>query len=125
MRKFFFVLFILSLGSGSCNAQVFKKSTSRRAEKELFGKSRANKKQAKVREPRAVLKAKKKQAAKERELKRNYEKSIKKSQERTQDIQTPEVKARMKKNRKDTATRDRAKKKKIKISTKKVRKKYN
>ena len=120
MRKFFLFLFLLSLATGSCNAQIFHKNP----EKVLFGKSHGNRKESKVKEPRTVLKAKKKQEANERKLKRDYEKSVKRSQKRTVDIQTPEVQVRMKQNQKDSAARDKAKKKKVKTSTKKAGKKY-
>lgn len=125
MRKFFLFMLMISLGICSGNAQIFHKNGSRKAEKELFGKSLGNKKEVKVKEPRTVLKAKKKQEAKEKKLKDNYEKSVKKSQKRTIEIQTPEVQERMKQNKKDSETRDKAKKKKVKRSTKKAGKKYN
>jgi long-subunit fatty acid transport protein len=82
-------------------------------------------KEAKVKEPRSVLKAKKQQEANDKKLKKDYEKSIRQSQKRTIDIQTPEVQARMKQNKKDSAVRDKAKKKKVKTGTKKAAKKYN
>jgi hypothetical protein len=124
IRKFFLFVFIVSLAIGTCNAQLFKKNVSRNAERGLFGKSLGNKKKVKVKEPRTVLKAKKKQEAKDKKLKRDNEKSVKRSQKRTVDIQTPEVQARMKQNQKDTITRDKAKKKKVKTSTRKAGKKY-
>jgi hypothetical protein len=117
-------MFMISLGICSCNAQIFHKNASRKAEKGLFGKSLGNKKEVKIKEPRTVLKAKKKQEAKEKKLKDNYEKSVKKSQKRTIEIQTPEVQERMKQNQKDSASRDKAKKKKVKTSTKKAGRKY-
>ncbi|MCX6322429.1 MAG: hypothetical protein NTX93_11610 [Bacteroidia bacterium] len=124
MRKFFLFVFILSLTISFCNAQIFHKNASRKAEKGLFGKSLGNKKEVKVREPRSVLKAKKKQEANKRKLKSDYEKSVKRSQKRTIDIQTSDVQARMKQNQKNSATRDKAKMKKVKTNTKKAGKKY-
>ena len=58
-------------------------------------------------------------------LKKDYDKSIKQSQKRTVDIQTPEVQARMKQNKKDYTRRDRHKKKKIKAASKEAGGKYN
>lgn len=124
MRKIFLFVFILSLTICSCNAQIFHKNASRKAEKGLFGKFLGNKKEVKVREPRSVLKAKKKQEANKRKLKSDYEKSVKRSQKRTIDIQTSDVQARMKQNQKNSAIRDKAKKKKVKTNTKKAGKKY-
>ena len=120
MRKLILFLFVLSLATGSCTAQIFHKNP----EKQLFGKSHINKKGPKVKEPRKVLKAKKKQEANDRKLKKDSEKSVKRSQKRTVDIQTPEVQARMKQNKKDITIRDRGKKKNIETATKGAEKKY-
>jgi len=124
MRKSFLILIISLLSLGTCNAQIFKKNVSRKTEKELFGKSSRKSKGLKVKEPKKVIKAKKKQESKEKKQKRDYVKYVSRSQKRTLQIQTPEVQARMKQNKKDSAVRDRAKKKKAKISTKKAGKKY-
>lgn len=124
MRKFILFMFILSLAVCSCNAHLFHKNASRRAERGLFGKSRGRQKEVKVKESRTVNKAKKKQEAKDQKLKKDYKQSVKQSQKRTIDIQTPEVQARMKQNQKDSAIRDKVKKKKTKTSTKKAGKKY-
>jgi LAS superfamily LD-carboxypeptidase LdcB len=120
LRKLFLFLFLLSVSIGSCNAQIFHKNP----EKALFGKTRINKKESKVKEPKTVLKARRKQEANQRKLDKDYEKNVKRSQKRTIDIQTPEVQARMKQNKKDYTSRDKEKKKKVKASTKKAAKKY-
>lgn len=125
LKKLYLFVFILLLALSSCNSRLFHKNGSRKAERELFGKSLGRKKEVKVKEPRAVLKAKKKQEANDRKLKSDYKKSVKKSQKRTIDIQTPEVQARMKQNKKDTETRDKSKRKKVKTSSKKAGRKYN
>lgn len=124
MKRFFFILIISSMALGTVNAQLFHRNAANKAEKGLFGKSLNKKKQVKVKEPRSVLKAKKKQEANERKLKKEYAASIKRSRKRTIDIQTPEVQARMKQNQIDTKERDKAKKKKIRKSSKKAGKKY-
>jgi hypothetical protein len=121
MKKIFLFLFILSLAVGSGSAQIFHKNP----EKQLFGKTHVKKKEVKAREPRKVLKAKKKQEANERRLNKAYDKSVKRSQKRTVEIQTPEVQARMKQNKKDYVIRDRDKKKKVKAGSKRAAKKYN
>jgi hypothetical protein len=121
LRKIFLFLFVLSLPIGSVNAQIFHKNP----EKQLFGKTNVKKKEAKVRAPRKVLKAKKKQEANERKLNKAYDLSIKRSQKRTVELQTPEVQARMKQNRKEYVLRDKDKKKKVKEGSKRAAKKYN
>jgi hypothetical protein len=49
---------------------------------------------------------------------------VKKSQKRTLDIQTPEVKERMKQNQKDSEAKYKSKKKNSSSSTKKAGRKY-
>jgi hypothetical protein len=120
MRRIFLLFFIIAMGSGICNAQIFHKNP----EKKLFGKSLGNKKEVKIKEPRAAHKAKKKQEAKDRKLKKDSEKSVIMSRKRTLDIQTPEVQTRMKQNQKESQIRDKAKKKKGKNTTKKAGRKY-
>lgn len=120
MKKYFILIFILSISIGTGNAQLFNKNP----EKKLFGKTLGHKKEAKVKEPRSVQKARKKQEANDKKLKSDYNKSVIQSRERTLDMQTPEVQERMKKNQKDSEIRDKAKKKKVKTSSKKAGKKY-
>ena len=112
IRKLFLILFILTLAIGSSDGQLFHKN----AEKALFGKTVGRKKEAKVTEPRSVLRAKRKQEANDRRLKRNYDKSVKRSQKRTVEIQSSDFQARMKQNKKDNSIRDRKKKKNIEKS---------
>jgi len=119
-RRIFLFIFLLSLLIGSCNAQIFHKNP----EKQLFGKTLGKKKEAKVKEPRSVLKAKRKQEANDRKLQKEYEKKVKRSQKRTIDIQSPEVQTRMKQNKKDITKRDKEKKKKVRASTRKAGEKY-
>ena len=57
------------------------------------------------------------------QLKKESAKSVKKSQKRTVEIQTPEVQDRMKQNKKDYTVRDKDKHKKVKIGKKKSPKK--
>jgi hypothetical protein len=108
------------LAIGSCNAQIFH----RNPEKQLFGKTLGIKKEPKVKESRTVLRAKKKQEVNDRKLKRDYDKSIRRSQKRTIDIQTPEVQKRMKQNKKDYTTRDKEKRKNVKATSRRAGKKY-
>ena len=107
-RKLFLILFLFSLAVGSSDGQLFHKNP----EKALFGKTVGRNRGAKVKEPRSVLRAKRKQEANDRRLKRNYDKSVKRSQKRTLDIQTPEVQERMKQNKKAYTARDKKKRRK-------------
>jgi len=124
VEKILLLVFILILSVNSSNAQLLHRNASRNVEKGLFGKSLGKKKKVKVKEPRTVLKAKKKQEANARKLKKNYEQAIKSSQKRAYDIQTPEVQERMKQNQDNIIIRDKTKKKRVKSSSKKAGKKY-
>jgi hypothetical protein len=121
VRKLFYLLLVVSFAMSSCNIRIFHRDP----EKQLFGKSRHVSKEIKAKEPRKVLKAKKKQEAKSKKLDREYEKSIVLSQKRTIQIQTPEVKERMKQDKINTKLREKEKKKKERKSTKKAEKIYN
>lgn len=92
-------------------------------EKDLFGKS-LNKKNVKVKESRSVVKAKKKQAKAAEKTDRQYASYVKKSRERAVKIQSPEVRERMKKNRKEADDNYATKKKRINHDSKKAAKKY-
>jgi len=75
-------------------------------------------------QPRKAKKAQKKQDAKEKKKRNAIKDSSKQAQKRSYEIQSPEVQARMKQNKKDTAERDKARKKNNKARTKKGAKKY-
>ena len=81
-------------------------------------------KNKKVKEPRGVRKAKKEQAKKEEKIKKDYNKYVADSKKRAYQIQSPEVKERMKQNQKDITTREKNHKKKSNSSTKRAQKKY-
>ena len=123
VRKSFILLIVFSLAITVCEAQSFKKSKSRNTERRLFGKS-LNKRTVKIKEPRVVIKAKKKQKVDEKKLKREYEKFIKKSKKRALEIQSPEVRARMIQNLKDSDLRAKERRKNSRASTKKAARKY-
>jgi hypothetical protein len=125
MKKIFLFLIILSVMTGSAEGQIFKRNASKKAERGLFGKtSRGKSKEVKVKQPRVALKAQKKQEANKKEMDKDYDKLIKKSQQRTIDIQTADVQERMKNNQKETIARDKAKKKNTTTATRRAGKKY-
>jgi hypothetical protein len=118
-KKIVLFLFVVFFTIGPANSQLFHKNP----EKQLFGKS--HRKEPKVKEPRYVLKAKKKQEANDRRLKKEYDKNVKQSQKRSIDIQTPEVQTRMKQNKKEYTSRDKKHKKKVRASTIGAGRKYD
>jgi hypothetical protein len=124
LRRFLAFVFITIFLLGTCNAQTSHNSGSKNPEKSLFGITVGKSKKAKVKEPRSAHKAKRKQEKNEKRLKKEYAESVERSKKRTYEIQSPEVQARMKQNQKDTALRDKEKKKNVKAGTKKAGKKY-
>lgn len=117
LKSFLLLLLFSTFLMGESNAQLFHKNP----EKQLFGKSR---KEVRIKEPSKAHKAKKAQETKDRKMKKNYDKSIKQSQQRTIDIQSPEVKTRMKNNNKEIVSRDKSHKRKNKSRTKEAGRKY-
>jgi hypothetical protein len=122
-KKLFFVFLILFCAVSMCEAQKYKRSI-RNPERELFGKS-LNTKTAKYREAPSIVRAKKKQAANEKRLDKEYNAYVKKSRKHAVEIQSPEVKARMLENRKESDLKYKEKKKNRTESSKKTGRKYN
>lgn len=121
-----FLIFTLAffITASVCDAQSFRRNASPKHRNGLFSKSPAKKKQVKLREPRAVEKAKKKQEKNEKKLKRDYSKFVKANQKRSIEIQTPEVQERMTRNIKDAKLNYKAKKKNNASRAKKAGRKY-
>ena len=77
-----------------------------------------------VMQPRQVKKVQKKQEKKEQNERKEIKKSSKETQKRAYQIQSPEVKMRMKQNKKDIKAREKARKKHNNSQTKKGASKY-
>ncbi len=124
--RVFLLIIIISLSLPAISvAQASYKSGSKNPEKALFGRTGGKTRKIKVKEPRAIGKAKRKQEKNEKRLKKESAEFVKQSRQRSYDIQSPEVQARMKQNEKDTVIKDKEKKKKARQSTSKAAKKYN
>lgn len=78
----------------------------------------------KIKKPRAVTKAEKEQKAREKRLDREYKEFVEASRKRAYDIQSPEVKERIKANRKETAVKYKMKKKSNIKNTSRANRKY-
>lgn len=112
--------FVIALFTVSCNSRFFGKILPHKpASGEISSHSSRG-----YREQRQVRKAKEIQAKRQRSNKKAYGKSIERSRKRTYEIQTPEVKARMKQNQADLSAREKAKSKKQKSASRKSGKKY-
>jgi hypothetical protein len=80
--------------------------------------------ETKVREPKAVVKAKKEQEKKQKKLQKENDKAVASGNSRHFEIQPASVKERMKQNEKDNALRDKNRKKNIKKASKPAARKY-
>ena len=122
VKRIVILLISLFVLLGICEAQQYKRSI-RNPERKLFGKS-LNNKTVKYRESREVVRAKKKQAANQKKLDKEYYAYVKKQKKRHLDIQSPEVKTRMIENRKESDQKFREKKKNLKEKSRKTGRKY-
>jgi hypothetical protein len=122
LKKLFSIFLIMFCVVSMCEAQRYKRSINN-PERQLFGKS-LNTKTVKYRESPSVVRAKKKQAANEKKLDKEYKTYVKKSRKHVIEIQSPEVKARMLENRKETDLKFKEKKKRRAESSRKTDRKH-
>lgn len=121
-QKLLYIFLILFCSVSVCEAQRYKKNI-RNPERELFKKS-LNNKTVKYRESPSIVRAKRKQAANEKKLDKEYDAHVKESRKRSVEIQSPEVKARMLENRKESDLKYKEKKKNRTERSKKTARKY-
>jgi tRNA(Ser,Leu) C12 N-acetylase TAN1 len=126
MNKVLIMFTVLTIFSGMtlCNALPVIKSEAGYKSNEISIGPQSKNKKTKVRRPMSVKSARKLQAKKEKKLKRDSEKYIMENRERSLEIQTPEVRERMKQNAKDANTRYKNKRKTSTSRTKKAGRKY-
>lgn len=116
IRAFIFSIFI-SLLTVSCGSYAAR-SASRKASKEMAGSGRA------FRESRKIRMAKKQQEKRQSRIKKDYYNAVSDSRKRTYEIQSPDVKARMKRNEANISAREKAKDKRTKSESKSRAKRY-
>lgn len=123
-KQLLVLMFLFFIGIATSNAQPSGRRGPRNPEKSLFGGRSRKIKDAKIREPRAVRKAKDKQAKNKAKLRKDYYDFVDASKKHNFKIQTPEVKERMKQNQKETVIREKNKKKRTLAATRKGAQKY-
>ncbi|MEA1886807.1 MAG: hypothetical protein U9N72_06335 [Bacteroidota bacterium] len=125
-RLLIILIVILIGGENITTAQtsIFDRWKARRIERKMNGEKRKVSQEKKIREPRSVIKAKREQEKREAELRKAYEKSLKENKERHFNIQSEEVRERMKQNEKEIKAREKARRKAIRKAGRKARKKY-
>jgi hypothetical protein len=125
IRYLILLIVIIFTATAVGEAQTKGNTRGRNPEKALFGKSKNRKvKSKKVREPRSVTKAKRKQKKNEEKIKKDYKNYVDDSRKRAYEIQSPEVKDRMNQNKKDIKEREKARQKRASKSTRSGRQKY-
>lgn len=124
LRRILFSILIIILVPLAVNAQSSVKSISKNQTKNLPSKSGLNSKRTRSKGPKSPKNAKREQERNEKRLKKESAEYIEQSRKRAYDIQTPEVQARMRQNEKDIATRDKEKKKRAKLVTRKAGRRY-
>lgn len=118
--SFFLLLFSALLMTGSCS--VFsKKAAVRKVERKMAGPPGRS---GRVREARGVRAAKAAQERRQQKLKRGYERYVRESRKRSYEIQSPQVRERMKMNEAEIARREKEKDKMKRESSKKSGRKY-
>ncbi|HNR42018.1 MAG TPA: hypothetical protein PKL65_07270 [Bacteroidales bacterium] len=121
-KRIFALVFVMGLAFSVVSGQGNKKYV-RNPEKELFGKS-LNNKRPKIKEPGSVVRAKKKQEKARKRKEKEYAEYIKRNRARSLEIQTPEVRTRMKQNIKEADTNFNNKRKKVEKESRAAARKY-
>lgn len=115
------VLLILTIFPEVSCSRFSGKASVRKAERQMSGPKRANRK---MKELPAVRRAKKSTEKRQARVDKDYENFIKQSKKRTYEIQSENVKARMKQNEANIAAREKEKDKRIKAQSKGRAKKF-
>lgn len=121
-RQLIVILLVFSVGFSLCEAQD---RAPKPAKKGLFGLFSGKKKPGSIRAPRSAGQVKKEQEKKKKQNDLAWAKEVKESQKRAIQIQTPEVRNRMKQDQKDTEAREKARMKKSAKAARSAGKKYN
>jgi hypothetical protein len=123
LKKLIVPALMLALAIPVCQAQSFDRPSAPKQQKSS-NKGPLRHKNVKVKGPRSVEKTKKDQEAKQSKLKKDYSKYVKENQKRSIEIQSPEVKARMKQNMKDSNAGYKSKHKNSAARTRRAGRKY-
>jgi hypothetical protein len=123
VRQLMVFILVSIVGIAACGAQTPDRAP-KPEKKGLFGLFSGKKSSGKVQSPKSVSATKKEQEKKKKKENEDWAKSVKESQKRSVNIQTPDVQERMKKNEKEIKEREKTKKKKTASQTKKAGRKY-
>ena len=124
VRQLVVIMLVFTVGISVCEAQTSADRAPKPARKGIFGLFSGKKSTGKPKAPKNASQVKKEQEKKKKKSDEDYAKAVKESQKRTIKIQTPDVQDRMKQDKKDTAARDKARKKKTSSANRKSGRKY-
>lgn len=122
-RKTILVLIVFILAAGIGQAQSFDRPAPPRQQKSTSN-NRVRQKNTRIRGPKAVERARKKQEANDRKLRNEYKDFVEENKKRSLEIQTPEVRERMKQNVKNANAGYKAKRKSQSAATRRAARKY-
>jgi hypothetical protein len=124
LKKLIIPVLFLSLALPVCQAQSVNRAPAPKQQKSSANLGPRRQTRVKVQSPKSAGKSKKEQEAKKSKLKKDFRKYVKENQKRSIEIQTPEVKARMKQNVKDADTNYKVKHKNSAARTRRAARKY-
>ena len=124
VRQLVVLTLVLTVVISVCEAQSSADRAPKPAGKGLFGLFSGKKSSRKIVAPKNTSQVEKEQEKKKKKSDEDYAKAVKESQKRTFKIQTPDVQDRMKQNKKDITSREKARKKNISKATRKAGSKY-
>jgi hypothetical protein len=112
------LIIILALLLFSCSGRFAQARAAHKVERQMAGKSKGSK------ESFRIKMARKQQERRQAKIKKNYAKHVENSRKRTFEIQTADVKERMKQDESNRKIREKMKAKKVKTATRKAGNKY-
>ncbi|MCX6334049.1 MAG: hypothetical protein NT092_07055 [Bacteroidia bacterium] len=124
IRKILVLSLIFSLTATVCEARTFDKSIMPEQQKSASGLNSKQKK-SKAARPKSVKKVQKEADKKDKKLKKDSKKAVGEFQKHALEIQTPEVRERIKQNRKNSDSNYKAKRKNNAAKSKKAGRRYN
>ena len=124
LKRFIFPILILLFAVTVSEAQSFERPPEHKLVRGVKNKPPGRRKQVKIRAPRKVSRAIRKQASEEKKREKAYQQQLKADRKRHLEIQSPEVRERLIRNRKESDTNYKAKKKAVASGNKKTGKKY-
>jgi hypothetical protein len=124
VQRLLLLILMIIINISVCNGQPGISGAAKSPKRGLFGISFGKNKNSTVKSPKTAKQVQKEQAQKKKKENEAYVKSLKDSQKRTVQIQSPAVQDRMKQNQKEIDLREKAKKKKVSSAPKPTVKKY-